>query len=157
MKTEESKKISITDIGFSVCLMPHERRLVRLQPELTLRVERLYIERCPGVFLGKVKIGNQEQNLGVDSGVSTLFYSVPSSPETLDAIKILLREWDGIVTDEGMLIETAERAAEETKILGLPVSWDTCPIGNTITLKFENVGADPVRVTGVLRARVVVN
>lgn len=151
---EENLKETV-DIGFSVCLMPGQKRLIRLMPQRMVRVNRLYIEECFGVFLLRVECGKHEVGSAGDFPVSTLFYSVPTSEATVEKMKRLILRLEGKEVDYPDLLEFIEMKGDPNAVLGLPVTWPIVNIGNTLSLEFENRSHDPVRVTGVLRADAV--
>lgn len=149
-------KTRIADIGFERVLMPGDKRIVQVQPQALCRVTHLFIERRENIMLDEVNVGNQKQQAVDWSSVSTLFYSLPSSPKTLDRIRALIREVAGKDPPYDWTNFAWDEAADPDVIMGLPVTWDTAKVGNVISLCFTNRGAEPARVTGVMRATVAV-
>lgn len=140
----------LVDVGFERILMPAETRQVSFQPQRLFRADHLFIEEQFGVMLLGVKVGNRDQQW---DPVSTLFYSVPSCPKTLDRIKKLIAKQRGQEPDIEMLQHVWADKADPAAALGLPVHWDSAEVGNVILLLFQNRSADPVRVTVVLRGK----
>jgi hypothetical protein len=157
MKSEEdeSNRPEIVDMGFSRCLMPGEKRLVRLQPQRRVKVERMFVEQCFGVSLLGVTVGHSPAGSAGDFPVSTLFYSVPTNPTAVAKIGRMIRALEGREVDYPDILEFVELESDPGAALGLPVSWPTVNIGNSISLEFENKSHDPVRITVVLRGRAI--
>lgn len=149
------KESSPVDVGFERILMPNATRLVSFAPQNLFRVDRMFIERCSGVKLESVKVGNQSQMAfehGED-GVSTVFYSVPSSPKTIDRMRKLIAEKHGMNPENEELDFAWDEQCDPDAALGLPVKFATAEVGNLITFRFNNKSHDPVRLTVVLRGR----
>jgi hypothetical protein len=140
----------ISDLGFERILAPGSSGSVSISPQCIFRVERVFIRECFGVTLDEVRIGNQGQ-ADINYPVSTLFYSVPSNPKTLDRIQRLLSESAMYEPDIASLQFAWDTKTDPDSILGLPVRWDTASVGNLISLFLTNKSSEPVRVFGVLR------
>ena len=140
-------RIRILDGGLNAVLEPGRTTIVQLQPQCLFRAERLWISECFGVTLDNVKIGNASQSW---EPVSTLFYSVPSNPKTIDQIRSLIVALKGREPAYSDLVVWDDKTDPEA-VLGLPVKWDTCEIGNMISLFFTNKGTEPVTILGVIR------
>lgn len=147
----EDRKHTV-DIGVERILMPATRHLVTIQPQSLFRAERLFIEERFGVTIDNAKVGNQDQHW---YPCSTLFYSVPSNPKTIDKIQAMIREAKGVEPDYSMLDFVWDDEADPESAMGLPVRWDTAEVGNTISMLFSNKSCDPVRIVVVLRGTTV--
>jgi len=140
----------LVDLGFERILLPGQAGIVSIAPQTLYRTERLFIRECFGVTLDDAKVGNQSQ-MNDNHPVSTLFYSVPSNPKTIDRIQKLLAEARKYEPDVSSLAFAWDEKPDPNSALGLPVRWDTAEVGNQISLFFTNKSAEPVRVFGVLR------
>lgn len=148
MKKDSVLERRTVDIGLERFVMPRTTLLVSIAPQQLFRTDRLYVEECHGVTLDEVKIGNRSQH---DSPVSTIFYSVPTTPKTIDRMRELIAKSRGVEPDWAALAFAWDDKADENAGLGQPVTWDTAEVGNLISMAFSNKGLDPVRLEIVLR------
>ena len=148
MKLELLKIRRTIDLGGDVILLPGEKRTFDLCPQELFRSERLFIEEEFGVTLEEVKIGTRTVK---PDAISTLFYSVPTNPKTIDRIRRLIIEHASREPESNMVRTFYDDAADPESVLGLPVGWGVSEIGNLIRFVFKNNSADPLRVTVVLR------
>jgi len=146
----EDRMNRCVDLGFERIIMPGAGAIATIAPQNHFRTERLYIHECFGVTLDEVKIGNQSQ-MNPYHAVSTLFYSVPTNPKTIDRMMKLVREAEKYEPDMSSLQFAWDDKADPEAVLGLPVRWQTAEVGNMIALAFTNKSSEPVRLFGVLR------
>ncbi len=148
------QKYTIVDWGFEVILMPRTRGDARFDAlSGPTKVERLFVQECFGVYICEGKVGRDDVGGWAEHPVSTLFYSVPVDAEALEQMQRLMAAVDGAEPRYVDELVGAARSNPEA-MLGLPVDFRTAGPGNVIRITFENRGLDPVRVTGVVRAKV---
>lgn len=145
------KRLS-ANIGFEKFLMPGEKKFAYAAPQNLFRPEYLFIEGRAGVFLLEAKVGTQHQ---IDQGpISTLFYSCPTNKKTLERIRPLIAEANGLAQDNPIMQFAWDETEDPDTVMGLPIDWDIAEVGNQISFLFHNRSSEPVRVTGVLRGSI---
>lgn len=149
---ERTQSLTVMDLGFERIIMPGASAVASVAPQVLFRVERLYIHECFGVTLDNVQVGRQSQ-VNSNHPVSTLFYSVPSNPKTIDRIRSILAATSQYEPDVESLAFAWDEMADPESAMGLPVQWQTANVGNLISLYFTNKSSEPVRVFGVLRGQ----